>query len=1115
MPHHTPRNSVSLRQLLFLLPRCSAIILGTGDCSAISVQRNPLDFSCIPKSAQAQGDFAIFTMWDKLKALEERRRGLKERIKAAKRYKREVNNRIQSILRDYSDGNITHAEYFFKVNHVFRERRPHDLINYYDSYIAAREKDLKFCEREIRKLRRRKVASTVVSAFMVVAIVLSIVLVLIELKEKELLLAPEESYEQILNIVASENLDYEWVQETPGDLQSVSIGGTLKGEGEAKVYLITSVGEFLIYDSEADLLLSPGEGLGGFVERVAVSEIVKEEIDEESIREIMDECVETCDLSEYVLEEGVYDLRVEVENAEVTINLISYSVIAEEILEIPEEVPGIIKLEISTEKGRRVSVSIPAGEEGAQIFTEIAGWNLESADSIEVYWVEGEEFVEFQVEDLDNDGEIDRIEWLVPEIGDQTYDIIVITKAVHLDSNREYLSDIFDEVRLLDGIWSETIENQEYVRATFEIDLTNDNDISIFLRVVNGNPRIEVYEENGVELIAEFQDLQDGEFNTVFLDLLQGSQDTFDLRVMGGSIQIDYIVDPTQDLFENCVDLSDWILQAPWTEGTTGQDAGWCIARNTGGNEVNMTSSTIDLSVRSSANLTFTRSTRALDSGEYLRIYANSSVEDFVLIVEFTDSAESSHEFALEDFITLDGGVHLRAACVNNKNNERCRWDNINITSEQVANQAPTIPFVEDIGTVNPLEGGTRDVVFTFTAEDSINSDLKDSSARAKFERGGVVREGSGCVSIPLEETPTSRNYSCTVPMWYFDVPAIDWIINVTINDSADGVAVNSSVEFTYAALTAFKFAPEALSWGILNLGEENILALDLMLVNNTGNFDASINITGIDLYGDIGSDFIPAANFSVNDVNACEGTTLVNGTQVPVVGVTLSAGNNSLNTGDGLSGQEELYFCIEQVPNGILSQIYSSDGGIPWEINIFAVAFVVGGAGKKRKKKKVHKVNLLEALLEVLDEKLRERYDVDLGELISDERKESEEIEIPLEVFGQRPGPAESLSKFLKENIGLRIGEIARLLNRDRRTVGANYKNAQNKMKGKIRLKEKTRTLIPIEIFTDRDMSIMESLVYYLRKQGMRNSEIARIIDKDPRNIWTLYSRAVRKKEK
>ena len=70
----------------------------------------------------------------------------------------------------------------------------------------------------------------------------------------------------------------------------------------------------------------------------------------------------------------------------------------------------------------------------------------------------------------------------------------MITKAEHLDSNREFISDIFNEVRELDDIWSETIPSNDYVRVTFEIPLDSLRDITLYPRVVSGNPKIEVYE---------------------------------------------------------------------------------------------------------------------------------------------------------------------------------------------------------------------------------------------------------------------------------------------------------------------------------------------------------------------------------------------------------------------------------------------------------------------------------------------------------------------------------------------------------------------------------------------------------------------------------------------
>lgn len=120
---------------------------------------------------------------------------------------------------------------------------------------------------------------------------------------------------------------------------------------------------------------------------------------------------------------------------------------------------------------------------------------------------------------------------------------ILIVGAEHLDSNREFISDIYEEVRALDDIWSETIPDGDYVRVRFEIPLNSTRDITLFLRIVSGTPTIEVYEVNGTELIAEFTNLVSNEYNRVLMTNLTGSQDTFDLRVVGGSIEIDYIVD--------------------------------------------------------------------------------------------------------------------------------------------------------------------------------------------------------------------------------------------------------------------------------------------------------------------------------------------------------------------------------------------------------------------------------------------------------------------------------------------------------------------------------------------------------------------------------------------
>ncbi|MCX6663349.1 MAG: hypothetical protein NTZ75_03800 [Euryarchaeota archaeon] len=115
--------------------------------------------------------------------------------------------------------------------------------------------------------------------------------------------------------------------------------------------------------------------------------------------------------------------------------------------------------------------------------------------------------INFTSIDLDNDSLIDRIEWTVPHLSEQTYEIVIeIINAEHLDKNRVFLSDIYDDVKAKDGRWSEPIYNGEYVRVTFERALEKDNDITIVARS-NGMSCIEVFEKNSESLIATFENI--------------------------------------------------------------------------------------------------------------------------------------------------------------------------------------------------------------------------------------------------------------------------------------------------------------------------------------------------------------------------------------------------------------------------------------------------------------------------------------------------------------------------------------------------------------------------------------------------------------------------------
>jgi hypothetical protein len=121
------------------------------------------------------------------------------------------------------------------------------------------------------------------------------------------------------------------------------------------------------------------------------------------------------------------------------------------------------------------------------------------------------------------------------------------------------------------------------------------------------------------------------------------------------------------------------------------------------------------------------------------------------------------------------------------------------------------------------------------------------------------------------------------------------------------------------------------------------------------------------------------------------------------------------------------------------------------------------------------------------------------------------EEYTIPISIFESNLAPLETLVKYLKENLNLTYSEIAKLLNRNERTVWTSYKFSIKKEKE--RLIVKPGFFVPISIFSDRKFSILESLVQYLKEKFMLSyHEIAVLLNRDDRTIWTVYRRAKEK---
>lgn len=156
-------------------------------------------------------------------------------------------------------------------------------------------------------------------------------------------------------------------------------------------------------------------------------------------------------------------------------------------------------------------------------------------------------------------------------------------------------------------------------------------------------------------------------------------------------------------------------------------------------------------------------------------------------------------------------------------------------------------------------------------------------------------------------------------------------------------------------------------------------------------------------------------------------------------------------------------------------------------------------------------KEELLNILNRVMNH-LKQNYNLSEEEILA-QAKGGKQIFIPASIFSYELSPAEALVKFLKENYQLKYSEIAELIGRDERGVWGSYRRAIKKYSEKVVVKQPD-VLIPVHIFKAKK-SIFESLVMYLKDvRNMKGTEIAKLLNKKPSTIWTVYNRGIRKQK-
>lgn len=120
--------------------------------------------------------------------------------------------------------------------------------------------------------------------------------------------------------------------------------------------------------------------------------------------------------------------------------------------------------------------------------------------------------------------------------------------------------------------------------------------------------------------------------------------------------------------------------------------------------------------------------------------------------------------------------------------------------------------------------------------------------------------------------------------------------------------------------------------------------------------------------------------------------------------------------------------------------------------------------------------------------------------------------ILLPSSIFCEELTPFESICLYLKDYHHFTYHSIASLINRDDRTIWTVYQHAAKKQKKKFILK-KDGVMIPVKILQDRRLSVLEQIVTYLKEYyGFTYHQIAVLIKRDDRTIWTVYQRGLQK---
>lgn len=247
------------------------------------------------------------------------------------------------------------------------------------------------------------------------------------------------------------------------------------------------------------------------------------------------------------------------ENLHISLDAVTAGVVSEYEFIFITEAPQITEESLSPHR-KKITISSSTHYENITTTSSLPQESLPEKITLLQTTNDTEELVHIvNYTDSNANGLIDQVTWIVPSLSNQTYELIIeIIKAQHLDENLTFISDIYPQVHELDGEWSEPIYDGDFIRVTFEKNLTSQNDITVYTRNnLSAEAKVEVYYFNSTTKIAELSISDEEGYYSTYLPGMEGTHDTFDLRILADAtnnkekykfkdafLEFDYIVDP-------------------------------------------------------------------------------------------------------------------------------------------------------------------------------------------------------------------------------------------------------------------------------------------------------------------------------------------------------------------------------------------------------------------------------------------------------------------------------------------------------------------------------------------------------------------------------------------